>query len=204
MKNNKEKSNLCALPTDVIFYIAMFCNKWTSIYFGYINRQWYIESQSQRYLLQRGDSQTYVDIHLVYAMQQANLSIYPFMYPTVITMNTFNKDFELSCQSKKFTNLFRRVNFVNVLRHNYLSFIPIGLLFGNKIRFNGRHDTIDSVYISVAPLNQFDLYDAVASMNQFNKNFSKFMKSNLGFTEMYLDNKKYDKIWNKQNLRKIK
>ena len=146
------KSNVCRLPHDIIDHIGSYLNKIESIEFGYLNKQLYIETQKQSYLIKReNDGQFYLNQKMLNRLLWSQTNPYPYSFPTDLRMQ-FSSEFELVANNKYsvnecgipieyisivsshwFSTLFSRVTKLHCVSNIFLPLIPIAKLFNNSI-----------------------------------------------------------------------
>ena len=141
------------LPNSLIDHIGSYLNKKESIIFGMVNRQLYIESQSESYLFKRENDELYICNTRLDQLLSNGSNPFAYSIPGQLRLgwsdNNINRSFsnlelakrhrEWVGKSKWFNSLFRRVK-VFVCYGSYFSLIPIDKLFGDNGSYSMNHD----------------------------------------------------------------
>ena len=127
---------LSKLHSDIIDYFGTFLNKKQSIEFGYLNRQLFIETQKQSYLLKRCKDNVFVlHRHKIDKLYLCKNDGFNYTFPTSLILsfgqNTCNTIDKISC----FGNFFRRVNSLRCPNIFCLSCVPFELLFNKNSNY---------------------------------------------------------------------
>ena len=186
----KYKDNFSRMNSDLIDYFGTFLSKKQSIEFGYLNKQLYIETQKQSYLLQRCKDVLYINEKQMRRMIDSQC--YPFSYtiPTILvgTIGTEISGIPLNvikqfCESRHFVKLFCRINSLQLsCDEKIYQFLPIELIFNTSDKFLGKKDKIDLLFISmrwfIASHN--NTVDAVSNklINKFCENVRRYRRCN--------------------------
>ena len=146
---------LSKLHSDIIDYLGTFFTKQESIQFGYLNKQLYIETQKQSYLLKRSNDDTvflrYRQLHKLLLTRSDGFN---YTFPKALEIEIDHKLQLQSNMSTKlwfFGNFFRRVNNLECNNLLALSHLPVELLFNINSNFysdDKSRANIESICIS--------------------------------------------------------
>ena len=117
--------------------LCSFLNKSESISLGYLNKQIYTETQKQSYLLKRfNDNPFKFDESKATYIQWSESNGLAYQFPTQLQLCDVNQKASLIFNSNWFKKIFTRLNRVHFERCNYLSHIPIDILFNYNINYH--------------------------------------------------------------------
>ena len=146
----KYKDKLSNLHSDIIDYLATFLEKQESIELGYLNKQLYIETQKQSYLLKRHNDDTFLlssgKIHRLY-WKHSNPFSYSLPHSVNICVSTaqkYNRAHALIQSSQWYQNMFSVLNAFTCNHFGYLAAVPIEKFFSKNI--NNEHVNYKSKY----------------------------------------------------------
>ena len=171
----KYKDRLSNLHSDIIDHLGTFLDKKQSIEFGYLNRQIYIETQKQSYLLKRcNDTPFIINDKMEKKFFSPQTSTFAYNFPKQLEIkvksNNKNQAFEMQ-DSQWYQNAFYILNRFKCDENGfkYLEAIPIEQLFcknGNNRFFkeSGRLEQIE----------QFELEASLSLTRKFCDSFDMY------------------------------
>ena len=204
-ENNSNSLGL--LHSDIIDYFGTFLSKKESISLGHLNKQLYIETQKQSYLLRRNTDVTNINACSgdLLLLHESNPFSYSMPTNLIINFNKKSKYFGGSfsmCKmfsSQWFNNLFYRVNTFRCRGSiESLPYIPIELLFNNsnKYRNKRRKNMFDRFEISLS--NNCYL---IETTNTIATTIDQFCQNVNTYFSRYNHN---TSIWENDNIRTIR
>ena len=127
---------LSKLHGDIIDYLGAFLNKKQSIEFGYLNRQLYIETQKQSYLLKRcKDSQLYLWCRKLRQMSVDNVDGFNYTFPTNLSLDFGENDYNTVKNLISFENFFRRIEYLHCYNFFSLQSVPWKLVLNKNSNY---------------------------------------------------------------------
>ena len=152
---------LSRLHGDIIDYLGAFLNKKESIEFGYLNKQLFIETQKQSYLLKRCKDDVFIlDDSKCFKLLSSQSNIFNYQFPQDLILN-LSKKFEIS-KILNFNQFFSRLKSLTCKTLTSLSYIPVEIVFNMGSRTILKRLTIEAAA------------DIVININQFCNNFNKY------------------------------
>ena len=127
---------LSQLQSDIIDYLGTFLSKKQSIEFGYLNKQLYIETQKQSYLLNRcKDNAVKLNDNRINAIFLGKIDAFNYTFPKKVFLNLHknNGNTTKMTRSMVFTNFFCRVNTLTCWNIFSLSCVPLELLLNVNV-----------------------------------------------------------------------
>ena len=181
----KYKDPISNLHSDIIDYLGTFLDKKQSIELGYLNKQLYIETQKQSYLLKRRNDPMFSINDFTadrFHWKQTN----PFAYslPQKIHIGVkpyqrFNHTNYLLQSSKWYKNIYYVLNEFTCQNFGYLANIPIDKLFGKQghfkhYQYNARLPEIEKFTCMLREKYKYSDQHSLNSVNIFCSNFSNY------------------------------
>ena len=120
------------LHGDIIDYLGAFLSKKQSIEFEYLNKQLYIETQKQSYLLKRcKDPPLILNDWNIFKLIMTRVVPFNHYFPTHLKLNFWNysKWYPFIKQIPGYNNFFRRLNTFYCTGFSSLSLVPCEILF---------------------------------------------------------------------------
>ena len=140
---------LSKLHSDIIDYFGAFLNEKESIEFGYLNKQLFIETQKQYYLLKRCNDKTFVlDDEKMDKLFIGKNDAFNYTYPNYMTVNLYKFGKSTTQNLSYFGNFFRQLRKLQCHSLMSLSCVPFKLLFKDH-RHNKSNETINIEQLSV-------------------------------------------------------
>ena len=183
------KDRLSKLHSDIIDYFGTFLDKKQSIEIGYLNKQLYIETQKQSYLLKRLNDEISIDDFTIdrFHWKQTN----PFCYSLPKSVDicvqpdeVFNYAESLLHKSDWFQNIFNVLNSFTCGNIDYLTYIPINKFFGQKghfkhCKYTGRLHQIEKFQYTLKkrPRDSDQLQSLIEWCKNFNNYYTRYCGS---------------------------
>ena len=121
---------LSKLHSDIIDYFGAFLSKKESIEFGYLNKQLYIETQKESYLLKRSKGETfYLNDDIIERIMSTNGNIFNYSFPSNLTLEISERQRQCISNIVCFDNCFGRLNRLHCFNLFSLSCVPIATVF---------------------------------------------------------------------------
>ena len=166
---------LSKLHSDIIDYFGAFLSKKESIEFGYLNKQLYIETQKESYLLQRCKDEFYLNDIKLSRLMGINSNAFGYYFPSKLVLEIREHQRECVSNFVDFNNFFRRLKGLHCCNLFSLLCVPIATVFkcnNNLFADQESKDKIEELTI------QAGLYD-----NKPGKNVKKFESFTSKFNE---------------------
>ena len=144
---------LCGLHSDIIDYLGTFLNKQESIEFGYLNKQLFIETQKQSYLLKRcKDDTLWLNSNNIDKLYHGNTDGFNYTFPKDIVMNFDRSNVMMVKNMPFFKNFFRRLSSLQCKTLYCLNCVLFDLLLNknsncNYYQENESQDNIKRLHI---------------------------------------------------------
>ena len=217
---HRYKDPISSLHSDIIDYLGTYLDKKQSIEFGYLNKQLYIETQKQSYLLKRRNDAIF-SINDFTADRFHWKETNPFAYSLpqnihigVKPYERFNRVNNLLQSSKWYKNIFYVLNKFTCQNFSYLANIPIDKLFSIQGHFkhnayNARLPQIETFACMLRENYQYCDEKSLNATRIFCKNFENYYKNkcnnnanNIRNIKQLLIDKHYTHNGNDQGMRK--
>ena len=148
---------LSKLHSDIIDYFGTFLNKQQSIEFGYLNKQLYIETQKQSYLIKRCKDPTLLINHqnldkLFFCKSDG----FNYTFPRYLELAVFGRDDKMT-KMPFFDNMFRRLSVLKCYNLETLSYVPLKHVFMKNRNYypnNESYNFIDQLNVSASLLDR--------------------------------------------------
>ena len=166
--------SLSRLHSDIIDYLATFLSKQESIEFGYLNKQLFIETQKQSYLLKRqNDAWFEMTDDKVKKLISSKTEGFNYWFSRQMSVSLY-KRFDVS-KMPCFNNFFRRLSGLFCYDFLSLSYIPVDLLLNNTsnvYQTSTARNSIDTLTITRRIPNI--LQESVDAVNLFCDELEKY------------------------------
>ena len=170
---------LSGLHSDIIDYLGTFLNKKESIEFGYLNKQLFIETQKQSYLLKRCNDDAFIFTDTkISRLLQSQSNAFNYSFPNHLTLLLDNSSF--ISKISNFNSFFRGLNTLQCNTFASLSHIPCDVLFNGNMNRDDKLQRLGLILGFFAdPNGQID------AINKFCTKFDEYKDS----TDMDNNNK---------------
>ena len=157
-------TGLCQLHSDIIDYFGTFLSKKQSIEFGYLNKQLYIETQKQSYLLKRCNDDVFTfDSNKYSKMLIGKNDVFNYTFPRSLRLLLNYHHSTMFPKTSYFSNFFRRLSILNCSSFSSLYGVPLKYVFikhRNSYLSNESGDDID-VFQLLGYLTTHEMLQAV-------------------------------------------
>ena len=167
---------LSRLHSDIIDYFGTFLNKKQSIEFGYLNKQLYIETQKQSYLLKRCKDKIWMlDKHRIDKIFLGKSDAFNYTFPRRLILHASPMNQYMIKQMHFFSNFFRRLNVLNCWNAASSSCVPLKFLLNKNSNYysdSASQNTIQKLRFSLfAPSTDVNHTQKIDTINSICKKF---------------------------------
>ena len=126
----QHNNGFCQLHGDIIDYFGTFLNKKQSIEFGYLNKQLFLETQKQSYLLKRCKDNIFkFNSNKCDKMLIGKNDMFNCTFPRLLTLDLKSHHFCMVPKMPYFSNFFRRLSVLNCNSLASLYCVPLKYAF---------------------------------------------------------------------------
>ena len=150
---------LSRLNSDIIDYFGTFLTKQESIEFGYLNKQLFIETQKQSYLLKRRkDSQFLLSDDKINKLYIGKTDAFNYTFPRHIWLSIRRVNKYITQNLAHFANFFKRLSILQCYGLVALSCVPFEVLFNKNSNYYTNKESREYIQlIKVVPYTQDDM-----------------------------------------------
>ena len=179
----QDKDRLSKLHSDIIDYFGTFLTKRESIEFGYLNKQLYIETQKQSYLIKRCKDDIFIlNDSKIFKLVASQSNVFSYSYPASLNLRVWNSLNILQAVGRMadFQLFFRRLNTLDCLGVESLPYIPWQVLLNKNFKdnFYARQESRDKLEkLKIKGMLSMRYEHRTKDINDFYVKFSKYKNS---------------------------